>query len=124
MQLKRVLLLLVVGFAALYYIGRLGIFFVATTGDMVFEEEQSELVENVVSISFLAIGVLGLLTLPGVYLKKLWGFWGTIAVSAYTIAFDIWAFAMVQSSAVAGVIPAGIIVGYLLLTRKNFLNPR
>jgi uncharacterized membrane protein len=124
MQLKRVLLLLVVGFAALYYIGRLGIFFVATTGDMAFEEEQSELVENVVSISFLAIGVLGLLMLPGVYLKKLWGFWGTIAVSAYTIAFDIWAFAMVQSSAVAGVIPAGIIVGYLLLTRKDFLDPR
>jgi len=116
--------LLVVGFAALYYIGRVAIFYAGATGNKAFEEEQSQLVENVVSFSFLAIGAFGLLMLPGVYLKKLWGFWGTIAVSAYTIAFDVWAFAMVQSSAAAGVIPACIILGYLFLTRKDFLSPR
>jgi len=81
-------------------------------------------VENVVSVSFLAIGLVGLLMLPGLYLMKSWGFWGTIAVSVYTIVFDLWAYLEVQSSAIAGIIPAGITLGYLLFARRDYLGIR
>lgn len=123
MQGKKPLLVLVVAFAALYYAGRIGIFYLAITGEMAFEEEQSDVVENIVAASFLAIGAAGLLFLPGVWLEKPWGFWGTIAVSSYTIAFDVWALLFVQSSASAGIIPAAVILIFLLLTRNDY-SPR
>ena len=122
MELKRVVLVLVVLFAALYYAVRVAIFYMSTTGSMEFEEEQSALVEAFVSYSFLAIGVAGLALLPGVYLLRPWGFWGTVAVGTYTVAFDVWALAAVQSSAAAGIVPAAVITGYLLLTRGDYIG--
>lgn len=113
---------MIVAFAALYYVVRIAIFYAGVSGNMSFEEDQSDLVEGFVLYSFLAIGVAGLALLPGVYLHKPWGFWGTMLVSAYTIAFDLWAFVAVQSSAGAGVVPASIILGYLLVTRKDFMG--
>lgn len=123
MERKRVLLLLLLLFAALYYAVRVAIFYAGVSGDMSFEEDQSALVEAFVLYSFLAIGVAGLLLLPGVYLHRPWGFWGTVVVSAYTIIFDLWALAAVQASAGAGVVPAAAIAGYLLLARRDFLGP-
>lgn len=120
MERKRLLLVLVVVFAALYYIARIVIFYAGQTGSMEFEEEQSGLAEGLVVYSFLAIGVLGLVLLPGVYLRRPWGLLGTMAVSAYTVVFDAWAAIAVQSSAAAGMIPAAAIAGYLLLARKDF----
>jgi hypothetical protein len=120
MERKRALMTVFLLFAAVYYVARIAIFYAGVTGNMEFEEDQSALVEGVVSYSFLAIGVTGLLLLPGVYLLRLWGFWGTIAVSMYTIAFDAWAFFTVQSSAAAGVIPAAALAGYLIITRSDF----
>lgn len=107
-------------FSALYYVARVAIFYLGLSGEMEFEEEQSALVEGVVIYSFLAIGVLGLSFLVGVCLRRSWGLWGTLAVSAYTIVFDIWAFLLVQSSAVAGIVPAAIIAGYLLFARRDY----
>ncbi len=122
MELKRTALVVVVVFAALYYAVRVAIFYMSTTGSMEFEEEQSDLVEAFVAYSFLAIGVAGLALLPGVYLLRPWGFWGTVAVGIYTIAFDVWAFLAVQSSAGAGVVPAAVVTGYLLLSRDDYLK--
>ena len=122
MQWKKILHVLIVLFAAVYYVARIGIFYLGTTGEMDFEVKQSQLVEDVVSFSFLGIGVAGLLLLPGVYFPKSWGFWGTLAVSVYTIAFDIWAGVLVQPSAAAGILPAAVIMGYLILTRKEYLK--
>jgi len=82
MELKRDIKVLIVLFVAVWYAARVGIFYVGTTGEMQFEEERSQLVDNIVTLSFLAIGVAGLITLPGVYLLKPWGLWGTIAISA------------------------------------------
>jgi len=124
MERKRMLLVLVVLFAALYYVVRLAIFYTSVSGNMEFEEEQSAFVEDFVSYSFFAIGLIGILMLPGVYLLKHWGFWGTVAVSAYSIAFDFWAFLMVQSSAAMGIIPAAVILGYLQMTSQDFLGER
>jgi hypothetical protein len=120
MERKRALMMVFLLFAAVYYVARIAIFYAGVTGNMEFEEDQSALVEGVVSYSFLAIGVTGLLLLPGIYLLRYWGFWGTIAVSIYTIAFDLWAFFAVQSSAAAGVIPAAALAGYLIITRNDF----
>lgn len=122
MERKKVILLLVVLFAALYYVVRVAIFYAGVSGDMAFEEGQSALVEAFVLYSFLAIGVAGLALLPGLYLGRAWGFWGTAAVSVYTIAFDLWALVAVQSSAGAGVVPAGVVLGYLVLTRRERLG--
>ncbi len=120
MERKRVLLSLVVLFSALYYVVRIAIFYAGVSGDMAFEEEQSDLVEGFVLYSFLGIGVSGLALLPGVYMMRLWGLWGTVVVSAYTVVFDLWALVAVQSSAAAGIVPALVIMGYLLLTRRDF----
>lgn len=116
------LLVLVLLFAAVYYAARVAIFYAGVSGDMSFEEEQSALVEDFVLYSFLAIGVLGLLLLPGLYLQRAWGLWGTLAVSAYTVVFDLWAYIEVQASAGAGVIPAAVIAGYLVLTRRDYVR--
>lgn len=123
MEPKRSLLLVVV-FAAIYYVARIAIFSAALSGNMNFEEEQSALVEDVVLYSFLAIGVGGLVFLVGVYLVKPWGFWGTVAVGSYTVAFDLWALIYVQASAGAGIVPAAIIIGFLIVTRDDFLAQR
>jgi len=117
---KRLLLMIFTVFAAIYYLARIAIFSLGLSGEMDFEAEQSALVEAVVIYSFLAIGILGLVFLPGVYMHRPWGLWGTLAISAYTVVFDLWAFALVQSSAIAGIVPAAAIAGYVLLTRKEY----
>ncbi|MDH3365943.1 MAG: hypothetical protein OEM29_08090 [Thermoplasmata archaeon] len=122
MERKKALLILVLLFAAGYYLARVVIFYAGATGNMEFEEEQASLVEDTVIYSFLGIGVAGLLLLPGIFLHEVWGFWGTIAVSIYTIIFDLWAFATVQVSAAIGIIPAAVIIGYLMLMRNDYLN--
>jgi hypothetical protein len=124
MDRKKSLLILALVFAVVYYTARIAIFYAGVTGSMEFEEEQSALVSDFVSYSFLAIGVAGMLLLPGVYLLKPWGFWGTIAVSVYTIVFDLWAFVAVQASAAAGVIPAVVIIGLLVILRGDFMRDR
>jgi hypothetical protein len=113
---------IVVLLAAAYYMGRLAIFYAGVTGSIEFEEEQSDLVFDFVTYSFLAIGVVGLMALPGVYMTKPWGFWATRGVCAYTVAFDLWALALVQPSAAAGIIPAAVIAGYLVITRRDHLD--
>jgi len=122
MERKRALLLVFLAFSALYYFVRVAIFYAGITGGMEFEEEQTELVEDIVSYSFLAIGVLGLIMLPGLVLSKAWAFWGTLALSVYTIVWDAWAAIWVQSSAAAGIVPAAIIIGYLLISRHDYLR--
>ncbi len=108
-------------FCVVYYIARLAVFAMALSGTNSFEHEVSQLAEDIVFGSFLAIGALGFALLPGVALHKPWGWWGTMAISAYTIAWDVWAAIWVQSSAAIGIAPAAIIMGYLLLFRKDFL---
>ncbi|MEM4276608.1 MAG: hypothetical protein QXQ13_03855 [Thermoplasmata archaeon] len=121
---KKIVLTLVTLFAAVYYAARLAVFYASLSGDMEFESEQSAAVEALVVYSFLAIGISGLVMLPGMYKCRPWGFWGTLAVSVYTIGFDLWAFATVQSSAAMGILPAAIISAYLVATRKQFIGGR
>ena len=111
-------------FAAVYYFARLGLFYAGVTGTVDFDVEVSSLTRDVVNYSCLAIGAFGFLFLLGIYLAKPWGFWGTIAVSLYTIAFDAWAVATIQPSAALGMIPGAVLIAYLLLTRRGYLGAR
>jgi hypothetical protein len=122
MKHEKAIRTIIVLFAAAYYVGRLAIFYAGVTGSMEFEEEQSDLVFDFVTYSFFAIGVAGLLALPGVYMKKPWGFWATMSVCAYTVAFDLWALALIQPSAAAGIIPAAVIAGYLVIAQRDYLE--
>jgi len=109
-------------FCVVYYIARLAVYAMALSGTQSFEHEVSDLAEAIVFYSFLGIGVIGFALLPGVALRKWWGFWGTMLLSAYTVVWDVWAAIWVQSSAAIGIAPAAIIMGYLLLYRKDFLT--
>jgi len=123
MKVKNVVFILFLLFCVVYYVARLAVFAMSLSGTNSFENEVSELAEVIVFGSFLAIGVLGLVLLPGVALHRLWGFWGTMALSAYTAVWDIWAAIWVQSSAAIGVVPAAVIIVFLLFYRRDFLRP-
>ena len=59
---------------------------------------------NVVNPINLAIGGAGLVAIVGLLLSTGWGYWGMLAVSLVTIAFDGVSFAAVSSTALAGLI--------------------
>jgi hypothetical protein len=42
------------------------------------------------------------------------------AVSAYTIAFDVWGLAAIAPSAAAGIVPAAVLMVYLIGLKKEF----
>ena len=52
--------------------------------------------------------------------QKRWGYFGTLALSAATIAFDVWAIVTVQWSAAMGIVLPALFIAYLLLIRKDF----
>ena len=109
-------------FCVVYYVARLAVYAMSLSGTNSLEHEVSPLAEAIVIYSFLGIGVIGFALLPGIALHKWWGLWGTVLLSAYTVVWDIWAAIWVQSSAAIGIIPAAIIMAYLLLYRKDFLG--
>lgn|GEM_PF-1709028 len=120
MKVKRALFLLFLLFCIAYYIARLAVFVATITGSITLEHEVSPFAEAIVRYSFLAIGVIGFALLAGVASHRSWGLWGTVVLSAYTIVWDSWAAIWVQSSAAIGIVPAVIIMGYLVLYRKDF----
>ena len=72
-----------------------------------------------INAMFIALGALGFATAFGMWTGKRWGFVGTVALSAVTLAFDAWAVLTVQSSAAMGmVLPVAFIV-YLALIWKD-----
>ncbi len=121
MKARNVLFVLLLLFMAVYYVARIVIGVTAIQNEQGFEREVSELAKDIVAGSFLGIGILGFALMPGVVLHRWWGFWGTVLLSAYTVAWDVWAAIWVQSSAAIGIVPAVIIGGYLAVTRRDYL---
>ena len=77
---------------------------------------------DLVLIMFLVIGVLGIITSMGIWMMRAWGFWGTMLLSAGTIAFDIWAAVTVQSTAILGLVLPVLFISYLFARREKFLG--
>lgn len=122
MKPNRVLHILIVLFAAVYYVARIVIYYAVSTESTDTGVEMTDLESAVTGISFIAIGVLGLLSLPWFYRMRPWGFWGTIAISVYTIVFDIWGLVAIAPSAAAGIVPAVVLLVYVLVMKDAYLG--
>jgi len=70
----------------------------------------------------LALGLAGLLAIPGLMFYKSWGYLGTILVCGVTLAFDLWAFSTVAQTAAAGLVVPIIALIYLVPRRAAFLH--
>lgn len=110
--------------AAFYYLFRVALAAADLTGGLPLDVEPPAHVRNFLDLSELAIGVLGLAGVAGLYRTRRWGYWTTVALSAYTIAFDGWSAVAVQASAAMGIIPPVLIMAYLYASRSMFLHPK
>jgi hypothetical protein len=74
----------------------------------------------VMFVMFLLLGICGLIAAFGLWRRKKWGFWGTIAVSIATIAFDVWGITVQYTAALGFVVPV-ISILYLYPKKSGLL---
>lgn len=103
-----------------YNLFRVALFAMTQDGSVQPDRPLEPAVNAVVVYSELAIGVVGFVAVPGLTWSKAWGFWTTLAVSAYAIVFDAVSAFAVQSSAAGGVIPPVAILLVLFVFRRRF----
>lgn len=80
----------------------------------------SDIISFALFAMFLLLGVFGIIAASGLLARRKWGFWGTIAVSAATIAFDIWGLT-IQFTAAIGLIVPLISILYLYPKKPQLL---
>lgn len=107
-----------------YNLFRVALYAMTQTGAVTTDHPLDPLTNSLVVYSELAIGVAGLIAIPGLLWSKAWGFWLTAAVNVYAIVFDAAAAAAVQLSAAGGVVPPVIILVLLLMFRPRFFPHR
>lgn len=103
-----------------YNLFRVALFAMTQNGSVQPDRPLEPAVTALVVYSELAIGVVGLVAVPGLTWSKAWGFWTTLAVSAYAIVFDAMSAFAVQPSAAGGVIPPVAILLVLFVFRRRF----
>ena len=69
----------------------------------------------------LALGLAGIVVIVGLFLSTSWGFWGTVAVSIITVAFDGVSAATVSVTATAGLILPVVFLLVLIPRRAVFM---
>lgn len=109
-------------FLIAYNLFRVALFVMTQNGAVKPDRPLDPLVNSVIVYSELVIGVVGLLAIPGIVWAKPWGFWLTVAVSAFAIVFDAWSAVVVQPSAAGGVAPPLLVLLFLALYRSRFLR--
>jgi hypothetical protein len=75
----------------------------------------------VIFVMFLLLGICGLIAAFGLWRRRKWGFWSTIAVSVATIAFDVWGIT-IQCTAALGFIVPTISILYLYPKKSKLLK--
>lgn len=103
-----------------YNVFRVALFVMTQNGSVKPDPPLDSLVNAAIVYSELAIGLIGLLALPGLVASKSWGFWVTFAINGYAIAFDAVSAVVVQASAAGGVIPPVAILLALVALRRRF----
>src|SRR5579871_3249108 len=104
---------------------RLTFFYVGTYGgSQLITPPPSAYVMNFINVFSLALGLAGLLAIPGLVFYRKWGYWGLITVSLLTIVFDLWAFSKVAQTAIAGLIVPVIVLAYFLPKYRRFLDQK
>ncbi len=109
-------------FVLAYNVFRVALFAMTQTGAVKADRPLDALTNGIIVYSELAIGGVGLAAAPGLVWSKPWGFWATVGVSAYAVAFDAVSAAVVQLSAAGGVIPPVLILLGLVLFRHRFFE--
>ncbi len=74
------------------------------------------------NLTFILLGALGIITAYGLWSNRVWGLTGTIALSVFTIVFDIWAMFAFQMSAAMGLILPVVFIIYLYLIKDDYLQ--
>ena len=69
----------------------------------------------------LAIGIAGVISVIGLFLLLRWGYWGALAISVITIAFDVWCALTIYPTALLG-IPVPAFVLFYLVPRRSQLT--
>jgi uncharacterized membrane protein (DUF2068 family) len=90
--------------------------------EMDMERDISNFEYDLMMAMFGLLGVAGLATSAGLWLKTSWGYYGTIAFSAITIAFDVWGVLVVQATAVMGFVFPIAFIAYLLIKRDSYFG--
>lgn len=75
---------------------------------------------NTVNSVNLLLGLAGLVFVAGLLLSTSWGFWGTVAVSAATIAFDAVSSAALSFTAFAGLVLPILFLVVLIPGRTSY----
>lgn len=99
---------------------RLMFFYIIQTGgiDQFLEVTIGQGTLQIIGVIFLVLGVAGVASVYG-FIKRLdWGVKAVLAVSVFTILFDVWGY-MVQSSAFLGFIVPGLTLAILFKERKH-----
>ncbi|KAF5072697.1 hypothetical protein DSECCO2_198800 [anaerobic digester metagenome] len=118
---KRKGLIIVCVLAVIQSIARFAIPLSLSTMDgPVLENPVSDELMMFINGMFYLLGLFGFVTAYGLWTQKRWGYFGTLALSAATIAFDVWAIVTVQWSAAMGIVLPALFIAYLLLIRKDF----
>ncbi len=103
-----------------YNLFRIALFVATLNGFVQTDQPLSPTLNAVVVYSELGIGLVGLVAIPGLLRSKPWGFWVTVAASAYATVFDAAAAIVVQLSAAGGVVPPVAILLLLVVFRPRF----
>ncbi len=111
-------------FVLAYNLFRVALYAMTQTGAVKPDHPLDSLVNAAVVYSELAIGVVGLLAIPGLARSRPWGFWLTVGVNVYAIVFDTASAVGVQLSAAGGVIPPVIVLLVLVALRHRFFRTR
>ena len=107
-------------FLLAYNVFRVALFAMTQTGVITTDRPIDPTVNTIVVYSELAIGLVGLVAVPGLVRSRAWGFWATAGVNVYAIVFDAAAAVAVQLSAAGGVVPPLVILVLLLVFRPRF----
>ncbi len=105
-----------------YNLFRVALFAMTQTGAVQPEHPLDPLANAAVVYSELAIGIVGLLAIPGLVGSRPWGFWLTAGVNVYAIVFDAVSAVAVQLSAAGGVIPPMVILAVIIAMRHRFFR--
>ena len=106
-------------FLAVCNLFRVALFAMARSGAITPEHPLDSRVSSLVVGSELVIGLVGLAAIPGLIGSRAWGFWVSVAVSFYAIAFDAASVVAVQASATGGVVPPALVLLFLMAIRRR-----
>jgi len=95
--------------------------YMAASGVQLLDTPVAQSTSNIIMVTFLFLGLSGLIVSFGLWQMKRWGFLGAIIVILGTIIFDIWGMTIQYTAAMGFVVPVVVLI-YLVLNRSVFFR--